>query len=70
MEAFAERNVQQLFEFSWVQFLVVFITSILFGFVFGIAFKWYIGLSVGGGVFILQYSFLGNLLILHFAILQ
>jgi hypothetical protein len=60
MEAFAERNIDTFFEFSWLQFTLCFIISVLVGVSLGIAFKWYIGLAVGGGIFILQYCFLGT----------
>ena len=60
MEAFAVRSMEALFEFSWLQFLVVFLMSVLIGVVLGVAVEWYIGLAVGGGLFILQYIFLGN----------
>jgi hypothetical protein len=60
MEAFAERSTDSHFRFSWLQFYVVFLLSVLIGVTLGVVLQWYIGLAVGGGLFILQYAILGK----------
>jgi len=61
MEAFAERSMDCYFKFSWLQFFVVLIFSIVIGVPFGLVFQWYYGVAIGAGLLILQYAILGIL---------
>jgi uncharacterized membrane protein YagU involved in acid resistance len=59
MEAFAERSMDCDFKFSWLQFCIVVLLSVVISVGFGVIFQWYVGVAIGCGLFILQYSVLG-----------
>lgn len=61
MKNFAYSTMEPRFEFSYGVFFLVFTLSCFLGLILGLPLQsWIVGLAVGAGVFILQYTFLGK----------
>ena len=66
MKSFTKANMEDSLEFTWSLFIILLIVNCFIGSVLALAVMWEMGIGVGFGLFLLEYAFLGRVLLIFY----